>query len=489
MSRFLPLSAFKKNDSYQLLPFHFMRWSESEVLLVNEVGEYSFLKNAEFASLVEKTLSDASEAYHALKSKHFLSDSLSRLPIELLATKYRTKRAFMEGFTRLHLFIVTLRCDHSCLYCAASSVPANRCGHDMSKETAQRAVDLMLCCPARALKVEFQGGEPLLNFDTVRFICEYAESRRARDTRIDYVICSNMAALDKDRLDCLKQYSMFVSTSLDGPQFIHDANRRYSQGSSYEITVDRIQTLMAELGKSHVSALMTATDLSLNHPREIIDEYAKQGLNSIFLRPMRPYGRSRGAESQYSMSRFLDFYRQAFAYILTLNRHGVQMVEGFAQILLTKILTPFATGFVDLRSPTGAGIGFVAYNYDGDVYASDEARMLAQTGDKSFRMGNVHSDSYSDIFGGSTATALVESSCVEVLPGCSECAFQVYCGADPIHNYVTQGDIIGHRPTGDFCQKNMAVIRMLLEYLRDGDNFTKNLLLSWASPRPEEGSC
>lgn len=486
MKRLLPIAAFKDNDSYRFLPFHFMRWSANEMFLTNFVGEFCFLQHSEFIAFVQRSLSDCSNAYRELKSKHFLLDSNSKLPIELLATKYRTKKAFMEGFTKLHLFIVTLRCDHSCQYCAASSVPANQCGYDMDQETAKRAVDMMLYCPSNSLKVEFQGGEPLLNFDIVRFICEYSKKRAAEERKIDYVICTNLASIDKEKLDYLKQHSFFVSTSFDGPRFIHDSNRRFCGGSSYDITVDRIQTVMAKIGRDRVSALMTATDLSLRYPREIIDEYVKLGLSAIFLRSTRPYGRSQGRESQYSISKFIDFYHQAFAYIMELNRQGIHIVEGFAQVLLGKILTPFATGFVDLQSPAGAGMSFVAYNYDGDVYASDEARMLAETGDKTFRMGNLYSDSYSDIFGGSTIRTLVDSSCVEVLPGCSECAFQIYCGADPIHYYTTQGDIIGHRPTSDFCQKNKAIIRMLLEYLRNGDDFTRDLLLSWISPRNPE---
>ena len=62
------------------------------------------------------------------------------------------------------------------------------------------------------------------------------------------------------------------------------------------------------------------------------------------------------------------------------------------------MLTPFDTGYVDLMSPAGIGIGAVVYNYDGDVYASDESRMLAEMDDKTFCMGNVHQHSYEELF-------------------------------------------------------------------------------------------
>ena len=39
---------------------------------------------------------------------------------------------------------------------------------------------------------------------------------------------------------------------------------------------------------------------------------------------------------------------------------------------------------------------------------------------------------------------------------------------------------MGHRPTSGFCTRNMGIIRLLFDLLRDGDEFTKRLLLSWA---------
>jgi His-Xaa-Ser system radical SAM maturase HxsB len=455
--------------------------------VTNIAGEYCFLNNSKFEAFIHRTLLADSNEYKELKSKHFLFDSDSKLPIELLAIKYRTKKSFLEGFTKLHLFIVTLRCDHRCQYCAASSVPANQSGYDMNQATAKKAADLMLNCPSDTLKVEFQGGEPLLNFNTVRYITEYVSNKAADKKEVDFVLCTNLASLDRHKLDYIRDHSLFISTSFDGPRYIHDANRHFCNGSSYDVTVDRIKAVISELGKDRVSALMTTTALSINHPKEIIDEYARLGLNTIFLRSIRPYGRSQTTDDQYPVSKFLDFYRQALAYIINLNRTGTYFVEGFAQVLLGKILTPFATGFVDLQSPGGAGISFVAYNYDGEVYASDEGRMLAKTGDSTFRMGSALTDSYSQIFGGPTVRALVENSCVETLPGCSECAFQVYCGADPIHYYTRHGDIVGHRPTSDFCMQNKAIIGLLLEYIRNGDDFTRELFLSWISPRISKG--
>src|SRR5205085_12143135 len=133
--------------------------------------------------------------------------------------------------------------------------------------------------------------------------------------------------------------------------------------------------------------------------------------------------------------------------ILEWNRRGVAVQEVYSAILLRKILTPFGTGYVDLQSPSGAGLSAVLYNYDGDVYASDEGRMLAEMNDKSFRLGNLHVDTYEGVMGGDRLRTIAEQSCSEVMPGCSECAFVPFCGADPVFHWATQGDLMGHRPT------------------------------------------
>src|SRR6185369_11491713 len=203
---------------------------------------------------------------------------------------------------------------------------------------------------------------------------------------------------------------------------------------------------------------------------------------AVFLRSISPYGfaiRTKQA-FRYETDAFLGFFKTALDRIIDWNRKGTRVTEVFSQILLRKMLTPFPTGYVDLQSPAGAGIGAVVYNYDGDVYASDEGRMLAEMNDKSFRLGNLHADAYADVMGGARMRTIVEQSCTETLPGCSECAFMPFCGADPVFNWATQGDLAGHRPTNAFCRKNMAVIRHLFDALRCGDDFTRRLLTSWA---------
>jgi uncharacterized protein len=104
---------------------------------------------------------------------------------------------------------------------------------------------------------------------------------------------------------------------------------------------------------------MTTTQLSLQHPKEIIDEYVRRGFHSIFLRPLSPYAFAPKTKKKtgYQLDNFLEFYRAGLAHILEINKSGYDLEEVYTKILLTKIWTPYRTGLVDnsrLRAPGSA---------------------------------------------------------------------------------------------------------------------------------------
>ena len=225
---------------------------------------------------------------------------------------------------------------------------------------------------------------------------------------------------------------------------------------------------------------MTTTRASLGKSRDIVDEYVRQGFNSIFFRALSPYGFAIKTKTYaaYETAEWLEFYLEGLRYIIELNKQGTPFVESFAATILTKMLTPFDTGYVDLMSPAGMGIGAVVYNYDGDVYASDESRMLAEMGDKTFCMGNVHRDSYEQLFLSDALLDPLEESFAASAPMCSDCAFEPYCGAEPVFHYATQGDFVGRKPLSGFCEKNMTIFKALISMMEQ-DEFTKRLFRRW----------
>jgi uncharacterized protein len=471
-----------KKKEYFLLPFNFCRFDKEDYLLVNDLGRYIFLKKDYFYKFVNKNLEINSDIYFDLKSKKFLADNHTSLLKNQFITEYQTKKSFLVNSRKLQIFVVSLRCDHSCPYCQVSRQSEDKEKYDMNEEVAKKSVDLALAHPSDEMTFEFQGGEALLNFDIIQYIVTYTKTRCENlKKKIDFVICTNLSTLTSEHLDFIKNHKIKISTSLDGPEYVHDKNRPFGRKSSYETVVGNLKKAQDTLGKYFVSALMTTTKNSLDYSKEIVDEYIRLGLGSIFLRSLSPYGFAVKTKKAigYDANDFVKFYIKTLNYIIKINKEGKVFPEAYTSILLKKILTPFPVGYVDLESPAGAGFNVVVYNYDGDVYASDESRMLAEMGDKTFKIGNVILNSYNEIFFGENLQTISKFSCNESLLGCDTCVYQTFCGADPIYHYATQKDMYGNRATSEFCKKNYLIINHLFKIIKENDDDTMRILLSW----------
>ena len=485
MSKFQPISVYEKTlaSGYRLLPFNFTRLEQDDFVLTNAVGEFVVLPRPALEQFVRRKLATDHSSYGLLKSKHFLIDDDSSVAFDLLALKTRTKLRQLENFTSLHIFVVTLRCEHSCPYCQVSRQSDDRLAFDMSTETADQALALVFKSSSAAIKIEFQGGEPLLNFTLIQYIVQRAEEINEHQQRdLQFVIATNLAVVTDEILGYCKDHMILISTSLDGPEDIHNKNRPRPGRNSHQLAISGIQRARKILGDDRVSALMTTTAASLPRVRDIIDEYVRLDFHGIFLRPISPYGFAMKTKTfkAYDREAWLRFYVEGLDYIININKKGQRFVEHYSAVVLTKMLTPSSPGYVDLMSPAGIGIAVLVYNYDGDVYASDESRMLAEMGDKTFRLGNVHKESYEEMLTSDSLLDPIEQSFAASAPMCSDCAFEPFCGSEPVYHHATQHDFLGRKPTSDFCHRNMYIFRHLIKLMRD-DGDVRDIFRRWVS--------
>lgn len=469
---------FMTERPYHLLPFNFETLCGHEVL-VNEAGDLQIAPVGTVQKIVDGSL-PKDDLYKSLIANFFISEEQIPPLTGVYASRIREKRLFLDTWTGLHIFVLTLRCNQNCVYCQASSREEGNTACSMSRETMARGVELMLRSPAPAITMEFQGGEPSLEPDIMEYGIRMAEERNATvGKEVTYVLCTNCINLTDRMLDVCRRYNVVISTSLDGPSYLHNANR--GKADSYEKVASGIARARAAVGAERVSALMTTSTAALDYPDEIVDEYVRLGFKAIFLRALNPYGLATHHEdwSRYT-DRFIDFYKQAFEHILALNRNGQRFVEEFAAIILRKMLTPWSTGFVDLQSPAGIINSVLIYNYDGGVYCSDESRMLAEQGDYTFRLGSVH-DSYESLVFGRKAKEIANVWANEALAGCADCPWRMYCGADPVRNYSTQRDMYGNRASSLLCRKNKAVIEYLVSLIIQRHDEVMPIFRDWTA--------
>lgn len=470
-------------NRYTLLPFRFAHFNEEEYLLTNDGGEYLFLSNENFDKFVTQKLDTKSVIFQDIASKQLATTDKVEDVVNMLATKFRTKKSILRDFTSLHMVVPTLRCNSSCIYCQVARKNMNDHEADMDKKTAKNVVRTIFESPSPYIKIEFQGGDPSTYLEMVKYIIEEAEWQNLfKKKELSFVICTNVTLLKPDDVKYLKKHKCDISTSLDGPKEIHNLNRPLQDTNhTHERFEENVEMIRKICGHESVSALMTTSRYCLGHFKEIIDEYVRMGFNNIFLRALNPYGFAKQYQEKiaYPVEDFITNYKIGLDYIIELNKKGIFFIEGYAALLLKRILTPFATGFVDLQSPAGVGIAGAIYDWDGNVYVADEGRMLARFKNYYFKLGNVNENTHQEIFNGEKLHNIIKDSCTECLPMCSECVFQPYCGADPVRNYSEQGDIIGHRPTSDMCKKNTAIMHYLFELLKKHDPETNRIFWSW----------
>ena len=471
------------NPKYFLLPFRFHHINTDIEVLVNETGDFLLVPTGTAKKVILRQIDKVTddELYGDLIANFIISETQIPPLIDVLATKYRTKKSFLDNFTTLHMFVISLRCEHTCHYCQVSRVTQDKTKYDMQEVHIDKGIEIMMQSPNPNLTMEFQGGEPLLAFDKVQYAVNKAKEQAIiHNKSMTYVICTNLAVIELEMLEFCRENDILISTSLDGPEYLHNPNRPRPAKNSFELVKKGIELSREILGFDRVSALMTTTNLSLQYPIEIVDTYLEFGFKNIFLRPISPYGFAVHNEkkNKYETDKFLEFYKKGLDYIIDLNLNGTYLIEDYARIILTKMLTPFPIGYVDLNSPAGLINNSIVFNYNGKVYASDESRMLAEMKDESFLLGDLLTSSYEEIFYGENSQKIAQYWSNESLAGCSDCAFQAYCGADPVHNHATQGNMYGYRPTSTFCHRNMEVIRYIFERMHQ-DKKVEKIFRNW----------
>ena len=111
-------------------------------------------------------------------SNFIISEKPASDIIDIAATRYRTKKSFLNDFTSLHIIVITLRCDHTCHYCQVSRQTEEKDKFDISYENLDLSLELIFNSPSKDITIEFQGGEPLLAFEKLNIVLVNQKNKR-----------------------------------------------------------------------------------------------------------------------------------------------------------------------------------------------------------------------------------------------------------------------------------------------------------------------
>jgi His-Xaa-Ser system radical SAM maturase HxsB len=466
------------------LPFRLRNLPDHSVLGVSESGDYAFLAAAEINALRTNPGLLPIVRQAELKARFFIGGGSHNAGTRrLMMSRQLAKRETVQIGPTLHIIVPTLQCAHSCQYCQVSRSLDDE-GYTMSIADLNAACDAIFQSPSRTLTVEFQGGDPLLRFDLIEHAIVRIKAKNETEGRqLRFVVASTLHQLSADMCEFFKENAVLLSTSIDGPAQLHNKNRPTPTRDAYEKTLAGVELARNKMGHESVSALMTTTRESLAQPEAIVDEYVRLGFRDIFIRPLSTYGFAKKNQTRqgYSLDDFKLFYLRALERVLHWNRQGVELREVYTTIILNKILSTFDAGYVDLQSPTGAGLSVVVYNYDGFVYPSDEARMLAETGDTSLRLGRI-GESLSELVSSQVQRDLIQASTTDHTPGCKDCAYNLFCAPNPVDAQAQFGTLFAPVELTEHCRRHIWLFDTLFLKIRAADDWLLDLFYEWARP-------
>lgn len=448
------------------------------ILMTNDFGKYVFVSHEDFKKIFSKNLNMESELARILIENKMIYEESELEYSSNNRYALRRIKGHVNTATALHIFVVTTSCNMSCVYCQANNgVESSHLV--MDKEMAERAVDIALQSPEPSLGFEFQGGEPLLNFDIIEHIVEYAEEHKGYHD-IAYTVVTNLTLLTEKMLEFFVKYNFGISTSVDGDELVHNNNRVFANGKGTFSTVMKSVDTVRKAGL-HVGAIQTTTRYSLKYPKEIVRTYAGLGFDSIFIRPLTPLGKASMYWDKigYSSEEFVEFYKETLDELIQINQNGYFIKEDHATILLKRIQGYFMN-YMELRSPCGAAVGQLAYYADGNIFTCDEGRMLHEMGQSTFCLGNVYDSTYKELIENSVCKTVCASSILETIPTCCDCVYQPYCGTCPVVNYAMSGDVLEKHPRSYRCMIYSGILDYLFEKFYENDKEIVKVLNSWS---------
>lgn len=180
-------------------------------------------------------------------------------------------------------------CNLNCSYCFASQGKYHGDRAVMSFEVGKRALDFLIenSGTRRNLEVDFFGGEPLMNFDVVKQLVEYARSvEKEKNKNFRFTLTTNGVLIDDDVIEFANKEMSNVVLSLDGRKEVHDKFRvDYAGKGSWETIVPKFQKLVEARGGKDYYMRGTFTH---NNPDflEDIKTMLDLGFNELSMEPV-----------------------------------------------------------------------------------------------------------------------------------------------------------------------------------------------------------
>ena len=462
--------------TYKPLPIQYRTLKNGKVIVSNLANFYHSLPNIQSLKsyFIDHDIPDKSEV-KLLKDKLFISepeDFQSKAQLTASAFNRRLSRDLKSQ--RLIMIVPTLRCDHHCSYCQVSRVNIDSDGYDLSINSISDIIRWIQKVENPPYKIEFQGGEPLIAFEFIQeFYKQFTKS--VGENNFSIVITTSLSLLSMNILEWCKGKHVEFSTSIDAGAKAHNKHRKLITKNSYELVRKNIQSIHQNLGPNKVGTVTTITRDGLNGYDDLVDTHLDLNLGGMFVRPVSAFGFAEGKQvNDISIADFMNFYKKLITRVLYENSLGNHFIEYFLLIHYKRIMNCPDTAYVDLMAPAGYLKNSLLFDYTGNIFGSDEARMVYRKyGNDKLILGHVKDKELKL----ANSIELLSKSFNFDVPGCSDCVYQGSCGSDPIYHLQHFGEPIGSKNTSRFCELHKSIFDYLFELLEC--HKTKKILDGW----------
>ena len=204
---------------------------------------------------------------------------------EKLAYTYKNNSRVVKALC-LHVAHV---CNLNCSYCFASQGKYQGDRAVMSFEVGKQAFDWLVANSGtrRNLEVDFFGGEPLMNWDVVKQLVEYARSiEKKYDKNFRFTLTTNGVLVDDEVIEFANREMSNVVLSLDGRKEVHDRFRvDYAGKGSYDTIVPKFKKFVEARGGKDYYMRGTFTHNNVDFTEDIF-HMADLGFTELSMEPV-----------------------------------------------------------------------------------------------------------------------------------------------------------------------------------------------------------
>lgn len=342
-------------------------------------------------------------------------------------------------------------CNLNCGYCFASQGKYHGDRALMSFEVGKQALDFLMdhSGSRRNLEVDFFGGEPLMNWDVVKQLVEYARSvEKERNKNFRFTLTTNGMLIDDDVIEFANKEMSNVVLSLDGRKEINDRTRvDYAGNGSYDKIVPKFQKLVESRGGKNYYMRGTFTHANPDFTNDVF-HMADLGFTELSMEPVVCKETDPAALTPEDIEIVKEQYEILAKDMIRRKKDGKPI--NFYHYMLDLTDGPCIYKRI---SGCGSGTEYMAVTPWGDLYPCHQF-----VGDEGYKLG--------DIYNGVTNTNLREEfrSCnAYARPECQDCWAKLYCsGGCAANAYHASGSIRGvYKPGCELFKKRIECAIMM----------------------------